>query len=188
MITKEYKTVRYEMSVYYEHQRFDITSNSVSIPCVIKRIQGKNSIRKKVTIRMDKIDYEKAKYHDGINGLNTEMEHYLDEIVRRKLFSKLELLEETSKNINDYSGYEVGAIIVNEIEKVACEVTYNNNYIKLPFPILKEPLYESYLKLLKNEVLYKRLYKVCDEYKETSIALSDDSEFINVLKELSEIT
>ncbi len=34
--------------------------------------------------------------------------------------------------------------------------------------------------------LYERLYKVCNKYKETSIGLSDDSEFNNILKKLNE--
>jgi hypothetical protein len=42
----------------------------------------------------------------------------------------------------------------------------------------------EYQKEKEKLKLYERLYTVCKEYKETSIALSDDSEFINIMKEL----
>ena len=38
----------------------------------------------------------------------------------------------------------------------------------------------------KKLELYKRLFKICKEYKHTSIGLSDDSEFLNVMFELEE--
>ena len=38
----------------------------------------------------------------------------------------------------------------------------------------------------KQEKLFEQLYNVCKEYKYTSIGLSDDSEFLNVMSELEE--
>lgn len=38
----------------------------------------------------------------------------------------------------------------------------------------------------KKEKLYRRLFNVCKEYKRTSIGLSDDSEFLNVMSKLEE--
>jgi hypothetical protein len=45
---------------------------------------------------------------------------------------------------------------------------------------------EALKKMFEKEKLYKRLYDVCLEYKDTSIGLSDDSEFLNVLRELGD--
>ena len=38
----------------------------------------------------------------------------------------------------------------------------------------------------KKDKLFERLFNVCKEYKHTSIGLSDDSEFLNVMVELEE--
>ena len=40
----------------------------------------------------------------------------------------------------------------------------------------------------KKDKLFEQLYNVCKEYKHTSIGLSDDSEFLNVMSELEEKT
>lgn len=39
----------------------------------------------------------------------------------------------------------------------------------------------------KTRELFSRLFDVCKEYKHTSVGLSDDSEFINVMSELEEL-
>ena len=152
MITKEYKTVRYEMSVYYEHQRFDITSNFVSIPCVIKKIQGKNITRRKTEIHRGLEQMVKV---DNLKSLEIEMKHFLDEILRKKMFSKMELINPSYninvvvKNMKEVEKDELKAIIVTKVEKVACEVTYDNRHYKMQFPTLKEALYADY-KILKK--------------------------------------
>ncbi len=38
----------------------------------------------------------------------------------------------------------------------------------------------------KKDKLFEQLYNVCKEYKHTSIGLSDDSEFLNVMSKLEE--
>ena len=57
----------------------------------------------------------------------------------------------------------------------------------LKIPTFGEVIINDLTRLRTNEKLYKRLYKVCEEYKEASIGLCEDSEFINVMKELESI-
>ena len=57
---------------------------------------------------------------------------------------------------------------------------YQNNNIS------KIRLNEYITQQEKKDKLFEQLYNVCKEYQHTSIGLSDDSEFLNVMFELEE--
>jgi hypothetical protein len=88
MIVKEYKTVRYEMIVDYENKKFIPTLNSISMPTSIKKIKDKTSETKKFNIRLEILEYQRA---NEFNELDNIMQYYLNEILRKKLFKKLEI-------------------------------------------------------------------------------------------------
>jgi hypothetical protein len=89
VVVKRYKTVQYVMIAHPERQTFNNVTNMFSIPCTITKAKGN---KRELRVANVEVSLEAFLYHttSHFKTFEREMEWFLDYILKKKMFNKLE--------------------------------------------------------------------------------------------------